>query len=285
MRSASRSRRASGEAVALVPTMGALHEGHLSLVDRARREAGFVVVSVFVNPTQFGPDEDYDEYPRDLERDLTLAGEHGVDLVFAPPVSEMYPREPEVWVVPGPMGRRLDGRSRPDHFRGVLTVVTKLFQIVEPQVAVFGRKDFMQAVLVRRLVGDLDIPVEIDVAPVVREEDGLAVSSRNAYLSADERRRARSLSEALRTVRRAYGEGQRSAEALLEPADSILSEADARIDYLEIVDPADLRSVSDPVPEEAVCVVAAWIGDTRLIDNAPVGGPSSLGPPLAGPGR
>lgn len=269
----------------LVPTMGALHEGHLSLVDRACARTDVVVVSVFVNPTQFGPEEDYEEYPRDLDRDLGLAGEHGTALVFAPPVSQMYPERPDVWVVPGAIGERLDGRSRPDHFRGVLTVVTKLFQIVEPDVAVFGRKDFMQSVLVRRLVRDLNLPVEIDVGPVVRDADGLAVSSRNAYLSATERERALSLPGALRAMRRSFRRGERSAESLVDTAEAILSEADARIDYVDVVDPESLRTASDPVPEEAVCVVAAWVGETRLIDNAPVKGASSLASePLDGSG-
>ncbi|NIP78485.1 MAG: pantoate--beta-alanine ligase, partial [Gemmatimonadetes bacterium] len=178
--------------------MGALHEGHLALVDRARELTGFVVVSVFVNPTQFGPGEDFDAYPRDLERDAEHAAARGVDLLYAPPTSEVYPDgELGVKVVPGPLADRLCGLSRPGHFEGVLTVVAKLFGMVQPDVAVFGQKDYQQAVLIRRMVRDLDMPVRIEVAPIVREADGLALSSRNAYLSPSERERARSLSRGL----------------------------------------------------------------------------------------
>lgn len=276
VRSLSRASRRDGNRVGFVPTMGALHEGHLSLVDRARELSDVVFLSVFVNPTQFGPDEDYREYPRDLEGDRAAAAARGVDVVFAPPVSEMYPREPGVWVVPGPLGDRLDGASRPGHFRGVLTVVSKLFHAVEPEVAVFGRKDFQQSVLIRRMVADLNLPIQVETAPIVREEDGLAVSTRNGYLSAGERRRAVCLARALAGVRRAYAEGEREPDVLRELARGVLEAAGAEVDYVELVDPESLERVPHPAPPEAVCALAARVGDTRLIDNAPVTGPSSL---------
>lgn len=267
--------RRAGRTVGFVPTMGYLHEGHLSLVDRARREADVVVVSIFVNPAQFGPDEDYDAYPRDLDRDLEAAADRGVDVVFAPEVAEMYPRPQTVWVEPGPLADRLCGASRPGHFRGVLTVVLKLFHAVEPDLAVFGRKDFQQLVLVRRMTEELNLAIRILGGPVVREPDGLAMSSRNAYLSNEERRRSLSLSRGLRRARRSFGKGERDPACLEKVAREPLEEADARIDYVEVVDPSTLER-----PEEAradsVCAVAVHVGDTRLIDNARLGGASSL---------
>lgn len=254
-----------------MPTMGALHEGHLSLVDRARELADGVVVSVFVNPTQFGPDEDYEAYPRDLEGDLEMAETRGAHLVFAPPASEMYPREQSIWVDPGPLADRMCGRERPGHFRGVLTVVLKLLHVVQPDVAVFGRKDFQQAVLIRRMTEELNLPVEIAAAPVVREEDGLAMSSRNEYLSEDEREAARSLSGALRQVRRAFGEGERDPGRLAGLARDVMEEAGAEVEYVEIVDPAGLDRV-ERADGDSVCAVAAHVGDTRLIDNASLAG-------------
>lgn len=276
MRAAGHEARGGGRRLGFVPTLGALHRGHLSLIDRAGELCDRVAISVFVNPTQFAPDEDYEEYPRDLDRDLRLAGKHGVDVLFAPGREEMYPERPQAWVVPGSMGDRLDGASRPDHFRGVLTVVAKLFNIVGPDVAVFGRKDFQQSVLVRRMVRDLNMPLEVDVAPIVREEDGLAVSSRNQYLDEEERRRARAMPDALRRVRKGYREGERSPDALIRAGRSVLAEAGAEIDYLEIVDPRTLEPVSEPAAPESVCAVAARVGETRLIDNASLAGPSTL---------
>lgn len=267
--------RRAGRTVGFVPTMGYLHEGHLSLVDRARCEADVVVASIFVNPAQFGPDEDYDAYPRDLDRDLEAAAHRGVDVVFAPEVAEMYPRPQTVWVEPGPLADRLCGASRPGHFRGVLTVVLKLFHAVEPDLAVFGRKDFQQLVLVRRMTEELNLAIRILGGPVVRGPDGLAMSSRNAYLSDEERRRSLSLSRGLRRARRSFGEGERDPTRLEEIAREPLEEADALIDYVEVVDPSTLER-----PEEAradsVCAVAAHVGETRLIDNARLGGASSL---------
>ncbi len=266
--------RGRGE-VALVPTMGALHEGHLSLLDRAREEADAVVVSVFVNPTQFGPDEDYDEYPRDLAGDRRKAAERGADLLFAPSVSEMYPREQTIWVEPGPLAERLCGAHRPGHFRGVLTVVLKLFHVVEPDVAVFGRKDFQQAVLIRRMTEELNLPVRIEAAPVVREPDGLALSSRNQYLSERGREAAASLSGALRRVRKLFGDGVREPGALRAAALAVLREAGAEPEYVEVVDPGGLEPV-EKARADAVCAIAAHVEGTRLIDNAPLAGPTSL---------
>ena len=268
-------RRETGGRIGFVPTMGALHEGHLSLVDRARELSDAVALSVFVNPTQFGPDEDYEEYPRDLEGDRDRAGERGVDLLFAPPASEMYPVEQTIWVEPGPLADRLCGRYRPGHFRGVLTVVLKLLNVVGPDVAVFGRKDFQQAVLVRRMVRELHLPVEVETAPVVREEDGLAMSSRNAYLSSGEREAARALPEALRLARSRFAEGERDPGALAEAAREELEAAGLEPEYVEVVDPDDLQRV-ELAGHDAVCAIAAYAGETRLIDNAPLAGPSSL---------
>ena len=263
--------------------MGALHAGHLSLVRRARDWAdgagasGVVILSIFVNPTQFGPDEDFEAYPRPLDSDLEKARENGVDLVFAPESeSVMYPEgEPRITVDPGTMADRLCGAHRPGHFRGVLTVVAKLFGLVNPDRAVFGRKDFQQAVLVRRMVRELHLPVEVETAPVVREEDGLAMSSRNAYLSSGEREAARALPEALRLVRSRFGEGERDAGALAAAAREHLEAAGLEPEYVEVVDPDDLQRV-ELAEHDAVCAIAAYAGETRLIDNAPLAGPSSL---------
>src|SRR5256714_777992 len=204
MRAWSRAERARGRSVGFVPTMGALHEGHLLLVDRAKQRTDRVVLSVFVNPLQFGPQEDFAKYPRDVARDTQLAAERGVDCLFVPDGTAMSPEQPLVRVAPGPMADTLEGAVRPGHFAGVLTVVAKLLHIVEPDVAVFGRKDFQQAMLVRRMAADLDFPIAIDVAATVRELDGLALSSRNGYLSSDERRSALALSRALRALEQAW---------------------------------------------------------------------------------
>lgn len=260
--------RGGGCQVAFVPTMGYLHEGHLSLIDRARELSDFVVLSIFVNPLQFGPSEDLDRYPRDLERDVALAEGRGVDLVFAPTVAEMYPDgEPRVAVVPGPAADRLCGASRPGHFRGVLTVVAKLFGIVQPDVSVFGQKDYQQAALIRAMAEDLDFATRIEVAPTVREPDGLAMSSRNVYLSAEERERALSLSRALGRARALYGAGEADAGVLRAALRGELSVPGVELEYGEAVDPRTL----DPVDRAAagtVLAVAARVGKTRLIDNA-----------------
>lgn len=261
--------------LAFVPTMGALHEGHLSLLDRAVELGEAVAVSVFVNPTQFGPDEDYEEYPRDLEGDLKKAGSRGADLLFAPPASEMYPREQTIWVEPGPLADRLCGAARPGHFRGVLTVVLKLLHVIEPDVAVFGRKDYQQVVLVDRMVEELNLDVAIEAAPIVREEDGLALSSRNQYLSEGQRGAARSLSRSLRRMREQFAGGERDPERLCEQARELMRAAGAEPEYVEIVSSGDLAPVEQATPD-AVCAIAAHVGETRLIDNAPLAGPCSL---------
>ncbi len=264
--------RDAGRRIALVPTMGFLHEGHLSLVDRARSVADHVVLSIFVNPLQFGPGEDLDAYPRDLARDEDLAEARGVDLVFAPPTDEVYGEaEPAVQVVPTRMADRLCGAFRPGHFAGVLTVVSKLFNIVRPDVAVFGQKDFQQAVLIRAMTRDLDFPVSIEVAPIVREPDGLALSSRNEYLDAEERRRATGLYGALRAAADAFAAGERDAGTLRGLAEASLRETDGvDVQYVELVDPAELEPVEHAEPG-SVLAVAAFVGETRLIDNMVLG--------------
>jgi len=261
--------RGAGERTALVPTMGYLHEGHLRLVDRARESAGWVMMSIFVNPLQFGPTEDLSRYPRDLERDLSLAKARGVDLVFAPPVEEMYPHgEPRVAVVPDEeIAGRLCGASRPGHFRGVLTVVAKLFGIARPDVAVFGQKDWQQAALIRRMVEDLEMPVVVDVAPIVREADGLAMSSRNVYLTGDERERALALSRSLRRARELFEAGESDAAVLKAALLGGMTVPGVEPEYAEVVDPRTLEAVVRAVPG-VVCAVAARVGRTRLIDNA-----------------
>lgn len=257
-----------GVRVALVPTMGSLHEGHVALIDRARERADYIVVSVFVNPLQFGPGEDLARYPRDLANDATLAARRGVDLLFAPSLDEMYPGgEPAVMVVPGDVAERLCGAFRPGHFQGVLTVVLKLFNIVGPDMAVFGQKDYQQATLIRRMVADLDLAVEIDVAPTLREEDGLARSSRNLYLDALERERATSLYRGLREADAAFRAGDRDSAGLRERVRRVLeAQPEVRVQYVELVHPDTLVPVAEAAPG-SVLAVAAFIGDTRLIDN------------------
>ena len=259
---------AGGQSLALVPTMGALHDGHLSLVECASELAGRVMVSIFVNPLQFGPGEDLERYPRDLERDVALVAEHGADLVFAPPTTEVYPvGDMPVTVAPGAMGDLLCGRYRPGHFQGVLTVVARLFDLLSPDVAVFGQKDFQQAVLIRRMARDLEMGVRIEVAPIIREEDGLAMSSRNAYLSPDERSEAAGIHLGLQRAGQLFDQGESRAEALISEVRRMV---DARTllhaQYVEIVDPEVLEPV-DPVVSGSVIMVAAHCGSTRLIDN------------------
>ncbi|MFD6949742.1 pantoate--beta-alanine ligase [Nocardiopsis sp. TSRI0078] len=258
--------------VALVPTMGALHGGHRSLMRLARERADTVVVSVFVNPLQFGPNEDLDRYPRDLPGDTGLCAEEGVDVVFAPSVETMYPLPQMVTVDAGAMGDRLEGASRPGHFTGVLTVVAKLFNLVRPDLAVFGAKDAQQIALVRRMVADLDMPVEIVGAPTLRDPDGLASSSRNVYLSDAERASALSLSRALEAGRRAAADGP---DAVRSAARAVLDEAagarpPVELDYLALVDPATFADAPADHRGEAVLAVAARVGTTRLIDNVSV---------------
>ncbi|MFG1946075.1 pantoate--beta-alanine ligase [Nonomuraea sp. NPDC048826] len=257
----------AGGTVALVPTMGALHEGHRSLIRLARERADEVVVSVFVNPLQFGPGEDYSRYPRTFDADLRACREEGVDVVFAPDAGDMYLPDRQVSVCAGEMGRIVEGASRPGHFDGMLTVVLKLFNLVRPDVAVFGQKDAQQLSMIRRMVADLDVPVEIVGAPTVREPDGLALSSRNRYLSADEREVALSLSRALRA-----GADEPTPAAIRAAAAKALAEAPPalRVDYLVLVDPATFAEIPDTYEGEAVLAVAARVGATRLIDNVVV---------------
>ncbi len=268
VRRAVRDVHAGGGTVALVPTMGYLHEGHMSLVDRARELADWVAMSVFVNPLQFGPAEDLARYPRDLERDLEMARGRGVDLVFAPTVAEMYPLgEPQVSVIPGALAERMEGRIRPGHFRGVLTVVAKLFGIFTPDVAVFGQKDFQQAALIRRMALDLDQGVRVEVAPIVREADGLAMSSRNVYLSPEERERALALSRGLEHGRALFAAGERDAGALRAALWEALEVPGIEPEYAEAADPLTLEPVAT-AESGTVLLVAARVGRTRLIDNA-----------------
>ena len=262
-----RALRATGRKIVFVPTMGALHDGHRELIRHARRVPGAVVpvVSIFVNPLQFGPAEDLDRYPRPLEADLEACREEGVELVFLPGVGDMYPEGADTRVVPGPLGDRLEGAVRPGHFGGVLTVVAKLFHVVKPDVAFFGEKDYQQLVLVKRMVRDLDFPVSIIGVPTLREPDGLAISSRNAYLSADQRRRAPALHRALAAGAAVSARGR---QAVLDAAQAVLAEEPALdVEYLELTDP-DLGS--PPESGRARLLAAARIGGTRLIDNVPV---------------
>lgn len=255
----------------LVPTMGALHQGHLSLIDSARRDSETLAASIFVNPTQFGPAEDYQAYPRDRERDLALLEQHNVDLVFAPEPEDMYPTGFDTWVDVGEIANRLEGAARPDHFRGVATVVTKLFAIVRPDRAYFGQKDAQQTVVIRRLTRDLNLGVEVVVLPTVREPDGLAMSSRNVYLNPSERTAAlvlhRSLSEALSL----FGQGERSAERIKESVESMLSqEALVSLEYVSVAHPDELFELED-IQGSALVSLAARVGRARLIDNVVLG--------------
>lgn len=263
--------RASGARIGFVPTMGFLHEGHLTLVDEARRRAGFVVMSIFVNPLQFAPTEDLSRYPRDAAGDAAKSARRGVDLLFTPRVDEMYPRERRVDVVPRALHTRWEGEVRPGHFAGVLTVVAKLLNIVQPDVTVFGQKDVQQATLVRAMVEDLDFPGEIVVAPTSREADGLAMSSRNSYLDAAQRASATVLSRALFAMREAFRHGERRAESLVSTGRAVMDgERAASIDYLAVADPLTLEPVEDAT-ERSIAMVAARIGKTRLIDNVVLG--------------
>ncbi|SNB74053.1 pantoate--beta-alanine ligase [Thermoflexus hugenholtzii] len=260
-------RRALPGTWGFVPTMGYLHEGHLSLVRRARAENDRVAVSIFVNPTQFGPHEDYARYPRDLERDLRLLEPLGVDLVFVPSVEEMYPPGFQTWVIVEEVSRPLEGASRPGHFRGVATVVAKLFNILQPDRAYFGQKDAQQTVVIRRMVQDLNIPVEIVICPTVREPDGLAMSSRNTYLNPEERRAATVLFRALQAAKARYEAGERDAEGLREAMREVIrAEPLARIDYVSVADPETLQEL-ERVEGPALLSLAVYIGTTRLIDN------------------
>jgi pantoate--beta-alanine ligase len=262
MLEASRRWRVAGRSIGLVPTMGALHAGHLSLVERARNENDVVVVSVFVNPIQFGPGEDFERYPRDFEHDAVLLGKAGTDAIYRPSVEAMYQPGASTRVIVHAVAEPLEGAARPGHFEGVATVVTKLFAAVEPDRAYFGQKDAQQVAVVKRLVADLDLAIDIVVVPTVREPDGLAMSSRNTYLNGGERKAAVALSAALRLAAHAYASGERDPDALRKILRSRLeAEPLIAIDYAEVVDPATFQKPG------SLAVIAARIGKTRLIDN------------------
>jgi pantoate--beta-alanine ligase len=266
-RAACRDLRSNGKRLGLVPTMGALHKGHLSLVRAAKTRCDVVAVSLFVNPTQFGPTEDLSKYPRQFERDRGLLEQEGVDILFAPAVEEIYPGGEVSWVTVDGLSEKLDGRSRPGHFRGVTTIVAKLFHIIEPAAAFFGQKDAAQLAVIRRMVRDLNFPVEIVGCPIVREQDGLAMSSRNVYLSPEERSRALVLQRALNETRQKFLVGERSAAKLISAAKQVFArEPKVTLDYFEVVDPETLDSV-EMIFKKALVAVAANVGSTRLIDN------------------
>jgi pantoate--beta-alanine ligase len=270
-RAVCREARANGKRLGLVPTMGALHEGHLSLVRAATEQCDAIAVSIFVNPTQFAPTEDLSKYPRQFDRDRELLEKEGVDILFAPPVEEIYPRRAPAgevtWVVVEGLSDKLDGRSRPGHFRGVTTVVSKLFHIIEPDAAFFGQKDAAQLAVIRRMVQDLNFPVEIIACPIVREPDGLAMGSRNAYLSPQERNRALVLQSSLQRAQEEFEAGERTAAKLISAAKEVFAHSqDVVLDYFEIVDPDTLDPVVQ-ISQLALIAVAAYVGSTRLIDN------------------
>ena len=270
MRGLSRQWRLAGGTVGFVPTMGYLHDGHISLVRVAAAECEHVVVSIFVNPTQFGPNEDLASYPRDFARDEALCREAGVAAVFYPEAATMYAPDHSTWVEETSLSKTLCGAARPGHFRGVTTVVAKLFHIVEPDVAVFGRKDAQQALVIERMARDLDFATRIVVAPLVREADGLAMSSRNKYLSPDERRRALSISRGLAQAGRLHGAGETRAAALTAAVAGEIAAAGGRIDYVEMVSRATLMPV-ERADGPVLLAVAAFFGRTRLIDNVFLG--------------
>lgn len=261
--------KCAGRKVGVVPTMGFLHEGHLSLVDKVREAgAASVVLTIFVNPTQFGPNEDFDKYPRDLERDLSLCRSKNVDAVFTPAVKDMYPEAISCWVVEEKLSRGLCAVTRPTHFKGVTTVVAKLFNATLPDIAVFGQKDAQQALILKRMVRDLNFPITIVVAPIVREKDGLALSSRNKYLSDDDRARALSISKSLAEVKVKVESGSvRDALKLTDLVKNNITQVGGRVDYVEAVDAENLEPVSGMISGDTLFAVAAYFGKTRLIDN------------------
>jgi pantoate--beta-alanine ligase len=269
MQSLADSLRQQGKTIGFVPTMGCLHEGHLSLIRRARQESDTVIVSIFVNPTQFGPREDFDRYPRDDEGDRVKCGSAGVDILFMPAAAEMYPEKPSVFVTVEGLPDILEGAARPGHFRGVSTVVSKLFHIVKPHTAYFGQKDYQQCVVVKRMVKGLNMDVKIAVLPTVREQDGLALSSRNSYLTAEERRAAAAIYRALSSAEQLVKAGVKEPEKLKNKMQAVLrEERGISIDYIEVVDCESLapRAV---VQDNMVLLVAVRLGRARLIDNLP----------------
>ncbi len=270
MRSWSAAARSAARTVGLVPTMGALHDGHLSLVDIARRRTDCVVVSIFVNPLQFDRADDFDTYPRPIDDDVARCTEVGVDAVYAPTAATMYPGGFETVVEPGPLGAVLEGAARPGHFRGVTTVVTKLFGAVRPDLAVFGEKDFQQLAIIRRMTTDLDLGIEIVGAPIVREPDGLAMSSRNSRLSLEDRLAARCVPRALEAIDETLRAGERHTDRLAAAAEAVVhSEPRARLEYVSIFEPETLDPI-DHLAGPAHAALAVWFGDVRLIDNRPI---------------
>jgi pantoate--beta-alanine ligase len=270
-RSAGRNARSGRKRLGLVPTMGALHEGHLSLVRAAKAQCDAVAVSIFVNPAQFGPTEDLSKYPRQFERDCQLLEKEDVDILFAPPVQEIYPSGTTggavTWVTVDGLSDKLDGRTRPGHFRGVTTIVAKLFNIIEPAAAFFGQKDAAQLAVIRRMVVDLNFPIEIIAGAIVREPDGLAMSSRNAYLNQEERRRALLLLRSLQRALEQFDAGKRIAVELISVGKKVfIGEPGVALDYFEVVDPDTLEAV-ERVSKKTLIAVAAYLGTTRLIDN------------------
>ena len=271
MRALCRSAKSGGKRLGLVPTMGALHEGHLSLVRAAKEKTDVIATSIFVNPTQFGPTEDFSRYPRALEKDCAILWREGVEFVFAPAVEEMYPAGAVTWVTVGGLSDRLCGKSRPGHFRGVATVVAKLFHIIEPDAAFFGQKDAAQHAIIRKMVRDLDMPVAIEVCPIVREADGLALSSRNTYLNTEERKSALVLYRSLQCAQELFRTGERNSAKLIAAArQEFASESNVRLDYFKIVNPDSLEHVLD-TSSPSLAAVAAYVGNTRLIDNIVLG--------------
>ncbi|MEN8127736.1 MAG: pantoate--beta-alanine ligase [Planctomycetota bacterium] len=266
VRQAVRQARMGGKTIGLVPTMGALHAGHGSLIEAAAAECDFVVVSIFVNPAQFGPGEDLDKYPRTLEADAAFCEKLGADLIFAPSADEMYPSEQRTWVGVEKLTDGLCGADRPGHFKGVTTVCTKLFNIVRADIAYFGQKDAQQAVVIKRIAQDLNIPLEIRICPIVREDDGLAMSSRNKYLSPDERKRALCLHKALAACEAEVNAGQRDAKTLIDTMKAVIVQDQGQIDYVSIVDSETLVPLKT-VTGHALVALAVQIGKTRLIDN------------------
>lgn len=258
--------RRRGKTIGLVPTMGALHEGHASLIEAARAACGFVVVSIFVNPTQFGPNEDFEKYPRTLEADAAVCESKGADLIFAPSAQEMYPRPQLAWVDVSELTDTLCGASRPGHFRGVTTVCTKLFGIVCPDIAFFGQKDAQQALVICRMVQDLNLPLEIRVCPIVRAADGLALSSRNKYLSGQQRQQALCLYKALNLCREKVMAGVRRASELIAEMQAVIEAHGGRIDYIAIVDTETLKPL-EMIDRGALVALAVYVGPVRLIDN------------------
>lgn len=267
MNAACRELRHARGTLGLVPTMGALHDGHMSLVAAAKSGCDAVAATIFVNPTQFGPNEDYSKYPRTFDEDCRKLQAAGVELLFAPAAEDIYPPGNTTFVEPGDIGNRLDGASRPGHFRGVSTIVTRLFSIAQPDRAYFGQKDAAQVAVIRHIVRDLNLPVELVICPIIREPDGLAMSSRNRYLSAADRNRALALSQALRAADKLAREGETSAEALRSVMRSFFpGDPHLRLDYAEVVDPDTLLPLHT-TRLGALIAVAAWVGTTRLIDN------------------